>query len=395
LPEFVTLDSRRTFIPRKLGELAPWAWPPKNHRIAEPLFESVLRPPPEWSHEHTRLFRKSWSANFLGRWLSENDQNQFKEAQTPDWFANSDCVAIEIFERADVQDALDEIRSRGFEKAVFKLDLGASGRGQRRFITGRKIDESDEAWLRSVFEVSQEIALVPSKNSGQRAVAILEPELERVVDLSFLWDVRFEHSKFAEAFEPRDRTPDDLGKNRLMKFLGWTRSLVTAGRKYVGTRLSKPFVDCEIEVRQFLLANRAEKLDAISNWLEPRLAAELSVRNFAGHFGLDAFLYRDAEGELRVKPVVEFNPRMTMGHVALAMQKKVAPGAVAEFRVLTTSEWSKLPDSIKQAPLTAAKDGRWSSGIVRLSEIDEKTRLVPVVLIGRDCLETTGGLRSS
>jgi hypothetical protein len=154
--------------------------------------------------------------------------------------------------------------------------------------------------------------------------------------------------------------------------------------------LSKPFFDCVPEVRQFLLADRGEKLGAIVNWLEPRLAAELSSRNFVGSFGVDAFVYRGVGGDLLVKPVVEFNPRMTMGHVALAMQKKVAAGVVAEFRVLTKSEWNQLPDSIKRVPLTTLRDGRWSSGIVQLSEINENTRLVPVVLIGRECLETAG-----
>ena len=158
----------------------------------------------------------------------------------------------------------------------------------------------------------------------------------------------------------------------------------------MGTRLSKPFFDCTPEVRQFLLADRGEKLSAIVNWLEPRLAAEFSSRNFAGCIGVDVFLYRGVGGELLVKPLVELNPRMTMGHVALAMQKKVAAGVVAEFRILTESEWSQLPDSIKRAPLTTLQDGRWLSGIVRLSEINEQTKLVPVVLIGRDCLETAG-----
>ena len=390
LPEFVTLDSRLTLAHRKLREFSPWAWTPNNHRIAEPLVQSVFRPPPEWSNKKTVLFRKSWSANCLGRWLSQNGQNEFKETPVPDWFSKSDCVAIELFEQADVQEALDEIRSRGFEKAVFKLDLGASGRGQRRFVTGRKLDESDEAWLRSVFKVSKIVGFAAPEDSVQRAVAVLEPELERVVDLSFLWDVRFENSKFAEALDPCDRTSEDLGMNSLSKCLGWTRSLVTVGRKYVGTRLSKPFFDCTPEVRQFLLADRGEKLSAIVNWLEPRLAAEFSSRNFAGCFGVDVFLYRGVGGELLVKPLVELNPRMTMGHVALAMQKKVAPGVVAEFRILTESEWSQLPDSIKRAPLTTLQDGRWLSGIVRLSEINEQTKLVPVVLIGRDCLETAG-----
>ena len=390
LPEFVTLDSRLTLAHRKLHDFAPWAWTPDNYRVAEPLVQSAVHPPPEWPNEHTALFRKSWSANCLGRWLSQAEQNQFKDTPAPDWFSKSDCVAIELFSQDDVQEALDEIRSRGFERAVFKVDLGASGRGQRRFVTGRKLGESDEAWLRSVFTVSHTASFEAPEDSVQQPVAVLEPELERVVDLSFLWDVRFDNSKFAEALEPGDRTPEDVGINSLTKFLGVTRSLVTVGRRYVGTRLSKPFFDCVPEVRQFLLADKGEKLRAIVNWLEPRLSAELSSRHFAGCFGVDAFLYRGVGGELLVKPLVELNPRMTMGHVALAMQKKVAPGVVAEFRILTKSEWTQLPDSIKRAPLTTSRDGRWSSGIVRLSAINEETKLVPVVMIGRDCLHTAG-----
>jgi hypothetical protein len=390
LPEFVEFDSRQALAHRKLHEFAPWAWTPNNHQVAEPLVQSVRRPPPEWSSEQTELFRKSWSSNCLRRWLSQDDQNHFKENPPPDWFSKSDCVGIDIFVPADVRKALDEIRSRGYEKAVFKLDLSASGRGQRRFGTGSQLDESDEAWLRSVFKDSKNRAFASPKNSDQRAVAVLEPELERVVDLSFLWDVRFENSGSAEGTAVGDRTPEDSNGTGLTKYLGWTRALVTAGRKYTGTRLSKPFFDCVPEVRQFLLADRAAKLEAILNWLDPRLAAELSSRNFAGCFGVDAFMFRGIGGELLVKPVVEFNPRMTMGHVALALQKKVAPGVVSEFRVLAKSEWSQLPDSIKRAPLTTSQDGRWSSGIIRLGEVNEKTKLVPVILIGRGCLENRG-----
>ena len=378
LPEFVTLDSRQTLDNRKLHEFAPWAWTPNNHDIAGPLVQSVRRLPPKWSSKQTDLFRKSWSSNCLRRWLSKDDQNNFTQCPTPDWFCKPDCVGIEIFEPADVRRALDEIKARGYETAVFKLDLSASGRGQRRFETGIQLIESDNAWLQSVFKDSED-------RDVASPVAVLEPELERVVDFSFLWDVNFENGDSA------DGTPMDSSENDLAKYLGSTRALVTAGRKYTGARLSLPFVDCAPEVRQFLLADRAEKLESISNWLAPRLTAELSSRNFAGCFGVDAFIYRGAGGELLVKPVVEFNPRMTMGHIALALQKKVAAGVVSEFRILANSQWNQFPDSIKRAPLTTAKDGRWSSGIIRLSEVNEKTKLVPFVLIGRCCLEDVWG----
>ena len=374
LPEFVEFDSRQALANRKLSGFAPWAWTPKNHQVAEPLVQSVRQPPPDWSSQQIDLFRKSWSSNCLRRWLSKEDQNRFAENPNPDWFCNFDCVGIEIFEPADVRKALDEINSRGYEKAVFKLDLSASGRGQRYFKTGSKLDETDEGWLHSIFKDSKD-------RNADSPIAVVEPELERVVDLSFLWDVNFENDEAA------DEAPEDSNDNGLTKYLGWTRALVTAGRKYTGTRLSMPFNDCEPEVRQFLLADKAARLEAISNWLAPRLAAELSSRNFTGCFGVDTFVFRGRDGELLVKPVVEFNPRMTMGHVALELQKKVAPGVVSEFRILAKHLWGQLPDSIKQAPLTTSKDGRWSSGIIRLSEVNEKTKLVPFVLIGRRCLE--------
>ena len=396
LPEFVELDSRQSLAHRKLHHFAPWAWTPNNHQIAEPLVQSARQSPPKWSNQQTDLFRKSWSSNCLRRWLSQDGQKPFAKTRTPDWFAKPDCVGIDIFEPHDVREALDEIRSRGYAQAIFKLDLNASGRGQRRLDTGAPLEDSNESWLRSVFKERNERAGESPENSGDRPIAVIEPMLQRVVDLSFLWDVSFDASHMANGTtaEPTigdDQTYRELADSGLTKYLGWTRAFVTTGRKYVGTRLSMPFVDCTPEIRRYLLADQAEKLKTISNWLAPRLAAELAPRNFAGCFGVDAMVYRGIDGELLVKPVVEFNPRMTMGHVAVELQKKVTAGVVSEFRILTKSEWDQLPDSIKQAPLTTAKDGRWASGIVRLSEVNSKTKLVPLVLIGPCCVQNAGG----
>lgn len=395
LPEFIELGLRQTLAHRRLHNFAPWAWTPNNYEVAAPLVQSVRQPPPEWSTDwsskQSNLFRKSWSSKCLNLWLNNDDQIHPDGASAPDWFCKPDCLGVEIFEPADVRKALDEIKSRGYEKAVFKLDLSASGRGQRRLETGSDLNESDESWLQSVFNNLKDFKGSSTEREiiyGGQAVAIVEPELERVLDLSFLWDVsRADDEKGEETFDRAVDSSINSEEWGLKKYLGWTRALVTAGRKYKGTRLTLPFVDCEPEVKQFLLADRAAKLESIANWLAPRLAEELVPRKFAGYFGVDALVYRANCGELLVKPVVEFNPRMTMGHVALALQKKVAAGVVAEFRILTKSEWALLPESLKRAPLSTAKDGRWSSGIIQLGDVDEKTKLVPVVLIGRCCLD--------
>lgn len=372
LPEFVKLDSLDSLNDRKLGGFMPWAWTPSNHKIADSLSAMAKFPPPKWSAKNADLFRKSWSAKRLGRWLSGGKENRFTTSESavaetvmPEWFADSNCVGIEIQGAADIQSALREIEKRGFGTAVFKMDLGASGRGQRRIAT-HGLNDSDKTWLKSVFRNAN-----PGGQPDGLPRAILEPQLDRVLDLSFLW--RMDSSK---------------GLPSQANFLGWTRALVTfGGRRYTGTRLSNPFADCDDDVRRFLLADRSAKIETVKNWLEARVVEEFRSRNFDGHLGIDVFLYRDVKGELRIKPICEINPRMTMGHVALAMQKKVAPGMTAEFRILTQAEWSRLPDAMKNASLEKSKDGRWSSGVIRLSEISEHSKLVPVVLVGTEYVE--------
>ena len=55
--------------------------------------------------------------------------------------------------------------------------------------------------------------------------------------------------------------------------------------------------------------------------------------DYQGPVSVDAFVWRDAKGNLRFRHVVEVNVRMTMGRVALELQKKIAPNQWATFRI--------------------------------------------------------------
>lgn len=369
LPEFVELKSSQELSSRRLAELVPWAWTPESFRISKPLQSASIQQPIPWLDQWSELYRKSWASRQLGQWLDPNTDDAW-EVTTPEWFCETDSVGIEIFDEPGLLAGLRELNSRGFDWAVFKIDLGASGRGQRRLDTRRPLDQANLRWFRRLLADH-----IPPANSDSKhvAVGILEPELNRLLDLSFLWDINREHSS-SQSGVPT------------WKYQGFTRSLVTDARKYVGTRLAKPFYDCPGDVKQFLLPNQGEKIEAIADWLESRLLPAVHSAGFRGCLGVDAFLFRTVDGELRIKPLVELNPRTTMGHVALSMQKKVAAGVVAEFRILTISQWLELPDAVKQAPVQRGKDGRWSSGCIRLGDVAPQTRFVPVILLGRTCV---------
>ncbi len=69
-----------------------------------------------------------------------------------------------------------------------------------------------------------------------------------------------------------------------------------------------------------------------------RMEPELRRLGHEGPLGIDALVYRDASGVARLKPVVEINPRHTMGRLTLGLMRFVAPGRVGRFRLWTLKE---------------------------------------------------------
>ena len=69
----------------------------------------------------------------------------------------------------------------------------------------------------------------------------------------------------------------------------------------------------------------------ILSWLE----AELQHAGFVGPVSIDAFVYRTPRGECRLKPVVEINPRYTMGRLTLELMKQTCPGSCGLLRLVS------------------------------------------------------------
>lgn len=352
LPEFALFSEKEKLVERKLHDFSPWAWTPANVGRMECLVEVVKHQPPDWSFRSQELYRKSWAMHKLGEWLGD----------APNWFASPDCIGRVVCDVGETEEGLRDFASRGYSNAVFKLDLAASGRGQRRLPCDQPLSDEDRAWLNSIFQND----VGDGKNNSM--VAIVEPELNRIVDVSFLWDAT-----------------DPAGE---FKFQGWTRGLVTAGRRYSGTRLGMPFADCDESIKRFLLEDRCQRLHEVVAWLENNLTVELMERGFRGYFGVDAFVFQDRHRNLLFKPLVELNPRMTMGHVARNLEKRLANGVLAEFRVFTRAERERFASKLDFVDVVKSNDGYLKSGVVWLGEARSSTKLVPALIIGRQLVES-------
>jgi uncharacterized ferritin-like protein (DUF455 family) len=344
LPEFQTYDKVEDLSQRRIHDFAPWAWTPASHQ----LVETTKHRPTTWEPQHADLFRKSWAASRLRTWLNADHGHSLGDDLA---LGDVTIAGVAAFRTEEVLEALEGLRTAGYGDGLLKQDLATAGRGQRRLkCDGSKSDgstEADQQWIAAALK---------------HGPCVVEPYLDRVLDLSFLWRL--------------DRGTTDA------KFLGWTRPIVTKGRRYAGARLGDLFSDCDVETKKFLLANRCGRLRELVDWLQQHLVPELRSVGFVGPFGVDAMVYRDGDGDLKIKPMVELNPRMTMGHVALALERKLAPGVRGQFRILTRTEWNGLSESERSAPVTFNQAKRWTSGFVRLSEVGPATKLVPILSIG-------------
>lgn len=369
LPEFVDSENSDKLTARKLHDFSPWAWTPTNHQRVETLVNSAYKAPPTWNEEQATLFTKSFCVELLRDSFAElakldsADEKSVKPEGHPPWLISSQCSGIILSNVDDLEEAVSDIESRGYSSALFKQDLGTSGRGQRRISCINGPSEQDLDWL----------GRINRSQNAETVLGIVEPELDRILDLSFLWHL-----------------PENAER---ATFLGWSRPMVGPGRRYLGTRLREPFVDCEVPVKRFLLADRNAVLVSVSEWIERWVVPKLCDAGFSGYFGVDSMVCREL-GELKIKPLVELNPRMTMGHIAMNLEKKIAPGAVAEFRILTRPQWDVVANAITNVPIQFTKDKRWKSGAILFSEVERPSKLVPLLVVGRESLSLLKALDS-
>ncbi|WP_052573461.1 DUF455 family protein [Haloferula sp. BvORR071] len=273
LPEIATVDELRG---RKLGGLRPWAWSPDAGRYLKPLAAEV-------------------SAGVAWQW---------REAPR-DWFSKEIGIRLEerlgLMERGcvcrsveEAQSAIDALLLSG--QALAKAPFAHAGRGHRRINRESPI-EATRNWLANTI--------------AAHGCVIIEPWLERVIDFSALYEM-------------------DAGG--CAELIGLTLMDNDAAGRFLGTRVSPKWASMlDPEVAAFL--HRDAQVMAWYQEKIPAVFAEL-LPGYVGPLGVDAMVYRRADGPLALKHVVELNVRMTMGRVALELLQKSAPNRQGRFRIL-------------------------------------------------------------
>jgi hypothetical protein len=138
---------------------------------------------------------------------------------------------------------------------------------------------------------------------------------------------------------------------------GPIRQFTTPQGQYLGHWLGAVHKGLPTEwVRRLYECNWKKLLLEITKFVGDRLARE----GHRGVAGIDCFLYR-AENQLFLRPVVEVNPRYTMGHVAQAIRGRCSGPAIFSIARHNPIEESTMN----------MKKGQCTQGHVRLNEHDD------------------------
>ena len=297
LPEFVPVNQAARLAERKLGRLRPWAWSPDSVELFGPLMKVLTAEPrnaeQSFNPEIAQLYSKAWSANWLQSFL------RGRAASSP-WLCPEDIVgtAVDTLDRALA--VIAEIRARGHHRVVVKAALGLAGGNALRLFEPELV-ATQRRWL--------------EKNLAGGGKLVVEPWLEREVDFSVQLEM----------------TADGL------RLCGYTGLINDARGQFQGNtaapghakKIPAAVLACFPETPDI-----ASQCHALHAEIFARLETDLRRVAYLGPLGIDAFVYRAADGSRHLKPVVELNPRYTMGRLTLELMRQTAQGSHGLFQIV-------------------------------------------------------------
>jgi hypothetical protein len=196
---------------------------------------------------------------------------------------------------------------------------------------------------------------------------VVEPWLDRVLDLSGQYEVEADGT---------------------IRLVGITRFLADERGRFQGVFVSNMVGDLEPQLRRFLYGDGRDthRLQRLFARLGDLLLQRLP-RDYRGPIGIDTFVYRDDDGILHLKPIVEVNPRFTMGRVGCALRKRVLTSRTAVWRIQRLKDldadgetWAAKMQA--ERPLKMTADGHQvSNGVVFTNEPAQARASVGMLIV--------------
>ena len=276
LPSFLLLSEIKSLS--KEYKPRPWGWSPAIVKQLKTL-EAV------WNSELKPFFSRQFSLNILQQLLQNNLPRVIDSNKTAR-YANS---------LSEVENLLLQ-----WGRAVIKAPYSSSGRGVQ-ILRNSQLNVNIINRTRSII-------------AAQGGVMV-EPYYDKICD-------------FAYEFKIVDG---------VISFAGYSSFLTNENGQYEGHVL--PFNPNNFSKEAANLWNIGVVNAALEELL-PILQNSGIAALYEGYFGVDALIFRDSDGSVRLQPCLEINLRNNMGIVALHLEKHIADYSICEFKIISNTSVS-------------------------------------------------------
>lgn len=333
--------------------LRPWGVSPGAARLAGRMGCADLLP---WDDAMAAAYRKSHAvrvARAVRQSLGDDLDPRVTAAE------NEGVVAASV---ESVDRAVRDFLAAGRRPVAVKADFKTAGRGTDRLReppTRRDLERFDRLL-------------------AAHGALVVEPWLDRVLDLSTQMTV----------------TPSGVRVDGVVRF-------ETDGRgAFLGAWASPSHRGLAPELARFVAGDReVGPIGAVLRAFAEPAARSAAALGFAGPVAVDALIHRDRDGGLALRPLVELNPRLTMGRIALELGRRIARDAPGYWLVATRARLERaFPDGV--AALLAAwppaiergpSGPRLVAGILPTSSTREDATLLTLLAVGEAALVLANG----
>jgi hypothetical protein len=335
LPQFCSLSELESLPDGSFEAIYPWGWSPAAHFKLKNLKEKCgnqfkKSPVFQWNNEHKLIFERSTSLDFLIGLL---------ENQQPDWFIRKEMTGIKVTNCEEIELLLDK-----HTPLVLKAPMSSSGRGIQ-IIRNVKLNTSNKQWISGVLK--------------QQSYLIAEPFLEKLIDLSFQFQV----------------LPDSK-----IEYLGFSVFETNSNGQYRGTLIHP-------DLKKILPEENASELMEMISITADIISSALGKSNYAtwhrGFLGVDAMIFKHQKS-LIMQPCIEINSRMNMGILTMFLEKRIHPDATGKFELFygSANRYCDFVDKQSLINPPELKEGKIFSGFLPLVEPNAKNKFGAYISLG-------------
>ncbi len=243
----------------------------------------------------------------------------------------------------------------GGRDLVLKAPYGTSAQKNLRWLKGEALTPALRRWIGRIV--------------AEQGKLIVEPWVQRRHD-------------FAAQYE---MTADGLRRIALTHLYNDTRGQFVAASFHpkFGSQLDE-------DTARFLMEKHPcrPRLAFFDDELPAALAPRLRAAGFHGALGVDAFVH-EQDGRLALQPVVEINPRYTMGRLVYELSRRVSPGRTVRLELVHRSRARTVGHETLEsfaaslAPPLLDAEGKMCQGNFVLNDPREARQVLAVLTVGR------------